>query len=191
MSDHHDLAGQLTGRTVVLRPVSTPDVGWLYELATTDSRALAWRLHGSTPSPEAFQWMLWDNVLAQFVVFDVRSGERAGLVSLYNPNFTAGYVYLGVMIGERFRSGPRTLEALVLLVNRAFQAWPFRKIYLEAPRYSLEMASSALDLPGLEVEVTLEDSDYSGGTYHDTLICSFSRSAWDDLQDVVAPWIPT
>lgn len=127
----------LHDRTVTLRPVLARDIDLLYMWATDPLAADTWRYRGVTPSPEAFQRSLWENVIAQYLVISRVDAQPRGLVGLYNANLASGYAYAyALSAGTALRSGA-SVRGLLLLGDMAFRRWPLRRIYLETSSKAL------------------------------------------------------
>ena len=127
----------LEDRTVTLRPVLARDTDLLYLWATDPLTADTWRYRGTTPSPEAFQRSLWENVIAQYLVISRASAQPLGLVGLYNANLASGYAYAYALAAGTSLGSGAAVRGLVLLGDLAFRRWPLRRIYLETTSRSL------------------------------------------------------
>ncbi len=66
------------GRRAVLVPISASDIEWLRMLLTSEGVGFRHELRGHTPSPAEFDRVLWEGVLAQFMVASGASRSWCG-----------------------------------------------------------------------------------------------------------------
>src|SRR5262245_61152949 len=81
----------LSGRRVRLRAVVASDYEFLFLLSADDRTGPHWRYRGMPPRPEEFVRDLWHGVLVQYLVEDIESQERLGLVAAYDANLRDGH----------------------------------------------------------------------------------------------------
>lgn len=120
---------RLNAPSLHLRAVEPPDVPQLYRMAVAPEAITRWRLRGTSPSPDQFERLLWDSILAQFVVTDERN-EALALVSAYNAH-SDGYAYLSVL--SRSDAPGVGLHGTALLLVYLFDTFPLRIVYGESP----------------------------------------------------------
>jgi RimJ/RimL family protein N-acetyltransferase len=132
----------LSGRRVRLRAVVASDYDFLFVLATDPRTAPSWRYRSAPPRPEEFVRDLWHNVLVQYLVEHVDTGERLGLVVAYNANGRDGHCYFSALFRPDMRVWP--LEGLGLFVNYLFTEFDFIKLYAEVIEYNLPAFASAI-----------------------------------------------
>jgi RimJ/RimL family protein N-acetyltransferase/acyl carrier protein len=159
---------------VTMRPVRSDDLGFLYDLATADEVAFRWRFRGAIPTFEAFQASLTQGVLTQLVVTSAKDMRSLGEVVVYNANQTHRIAYVaGVFIPDLHLTGVAA-EAFQLFVRYVFQAWDFRKLYMETPAYNFDQISSGAGR-WFEIEGVLKDFTYLDGRYWDEYILAITR----------------
>jgi len=163
------------GRYVRLRPVRDLDRPFLYSLMTDKSVGVRWRFRGALPRPESFDRLLWEGILAQYVIEGRESGVTKGLVASWSANLNAGIANLGVLLAPEYMSHGTGIEAGILFARYLFDTWSLRKLYLEAPEFNCDQFGSAIG-NYLHVEGILRDHDYYGGRYWDSYILAFYRA---------------
>lgn len=83
---------------------------------------------------------LWRGVYAQYVVLDRSTGQRAGLVGLYNVAVDAGRAYAFALAEPRL--SPLVTEGFGLLCRWGFDHQCFQRIYIETPEFNLSQFGS-------------------------------------------------
>jgi len=168
---------------VRLRPVEPSDLPFLYRLATEGETAERWRYRGVTPDRQTFANQLWDNVLTQSIVERVADHRAIGLVCAYNANLRDGFVYVAAVCDMPFSRTGLCAESLLLLAERVFRNWSFRKIYFEAPAFNYEQfASGANDY--FREEARLQDHTFYAGRYWDLVVGSMTREGFLAVTDL-------
>lgn len=167
-----------TGRLVALRPVRDADLAFLFALLTDPAVGGRWRFRGAVPRPETFERMLWEGVLAQFVVEGAHDGVARGLVSCYGANLNSGTANLAVALLPSATGVGLGTEAFVLFVDYLFATWTLRKCYLEVPAFNLAQFASAIGRY-FHLEGVLSAHEYYAGRYFDSAILACWR---EDLQ---------
>lgn len=166
-----------------LRPLNDGDYRLLRANEMSAALTFRWRFHGEHLAPERYSAQLWDGVLCQFVVERVSDSAVLGHVALYNADHVNGHCYLA---GAKFSSaeGIEFIVGLLLLVEHAFQGWPMRKIYLEAPEYNYSQFDGAEGWL-MDVEGRLSEHTFLDGRYWDLVIGSISRVRWERVRSRV------
>lgn len=172
-----DTFARLWGKWVALRPLMPGDHEFLYRIAVDPRMIVRWRLRGTTPSPEQFPHLLWQNVLAQFVVERVSDRMAIGTVTAYNADHRNGIVYLAVVIVPEFEKSGWALESVAIFVEYVFRCWTFRKIYVEAVEFNFAEYSSGLGRY-FQLEGCLRDREYFDGRYWHVYIAALHRDDW-------------
>src|SRR5262249_53583526 len=116
----------LSGRRVRLRAVVASDYEFLFRLATDERTGPRWRYRGLPPRPEEFVRDLWQQVLVQFLVERVDSGEPLGLVVAYEATMRDRHCHIAMLFRADVVVWP--LEALVLFINFLFEEFAFNKL---------------------------------------------------------------
>lgn len=176
----------LQSPSVRLRTLERRDYDALYHSAIDPVRGSRWRFRGRTPSPEAFESMLFDGVLAQFAVASRSSDRCIGLVAAYNPDLGSGHVAFAFykVFGNESPGGAMT-EAAVLFLQHCFDSWPLRKVFIELPSFNRGLVTTMEDMGLATFEGSQLDYFYSNGAFHDLLHLSISRETWLNR---MAPW---
>jgi RimJ/RimL family protein N-acetyltransferase len=180
---HDELAvPSLRARHVYLRPLTARDYPYLQMVEAGTELTFRWRLRGATPSPEQWAKMIWNQVLAQFMVVG-RSGDKPiGLVSVYRANFQDRYAYLSATRFEPNRPSPLMMLGVFLFLKYVFTSWDFRKLYMELPEFNMPQFASGLGRY-FEVEGRLRDHFYFDGRYWDQLTLATYRDVWQRHRD--------
>lgn len=167
------LAPVLSGHGLRLDPVTPADTDFLYTLAVAPETSYRWRYRGVPPSFEQFAADLWKQVLVQLVARPA-GGEPVGHLMAYNPDSTAGNVYLGAVFVPTFAGTGLAAHAVGQFVRYLFHCFPLTKVYLEVPGYNWPQVSSG-EGSLFEVEGRLRDHDYYAGRRWDRWICAVYR----------------
>jgi RimJ/RimL family protein N-acetyltransferase len=164
-------------RHIRLRVISDQDSFFLYDLMTSPLSGGRVRFAGATPSPDKIAGSLWESVLAQFIVEGVDSGQPLGLIAITSPNFRDGFAYLSAIGVPEVQGAGLIAEGIALGFNYAFNAWPFRKIYMESTEESYQGFKSGIGRFFVE-EGRLREHVFWNGHYMDLLILAFYRETW-------------
>jgi len=164
------LAPVLAGHGLRLDPVTPEDTDFLYTLAVAPETSYRWRYRGVPPSFEQFAADLWKQVLVQLVARR-NGGERVGHLMAYNPDSTAGNVYLGAVFVPAYAGTGLAAHAVAQFVRYLFHCFPLTKVYLEVPGYNWPQVSSG-EGSLFQVEGRLRDHDYYAGRRWDRWICA-------------------
>lgn len=163
-------------RTAAIRPIQSGDYDWLYALSVSGDNGLRWRYRGRTPSLTEFGNDLWAGVHSQFVVCRRSDLRPVGLVGLVNANVQACHCEL-FAVAEPGIGGP-VIEAVLMLLERAFNEFEFNKVWIRATQRNLEQFASIERF--CDHEGTLSDYEYSGGTFSALVILSLGQASWND-----------
>lgn len=164
-------------RRVHLRTIRESDGPFLYDLMSSPEAGGRVRFAGATPSPEQVRSTLWESVLAQFVVVANDSGHPKGLVAITSPNFRDGFAYMSALATPTAQRWGIVIEGVVLAFNYAFNAWPFRKLYMEATDTSYRSFRSGLNELFVQ-EGRLKDHVFWNGAFVDLNILAVYRETW-------------
>jgi acyl carrier protein len=167
----------LRGGRAELHPVTQADYDFLYRLEVGDPRSILWRHSGRTPRPEDFAASLWNGVVASFVITDLTTATRCGVVTFYDERPAAGIIYVAAMVGFETRGTIVGPEAIRLAIDHAFAAWPIRMIVVETIEPNLKQFESSL-ASVLRYEGRITDAEFAAGRYWDKIFCTIRRSAW-------------
>ncbi len=169
---------QRVGNFFRLAPVLPSSVPFLYELAIAPDVGFRWRYRGAVPSYQQFESELWQGMLVQFMVESLETGQPAGHVICYNPDFALGHAYVGAaMVGSYGGSGI-AVEPVALFTQYLFDVWPFRKLYFEMPEFNYRQFASVTG-SALQVEGRLQGHEYYRGRRWDRLILAAYRDEGD------------
>jgi RimJ/RimL family protein N-acetyltransferase len=168
----------LSTRRVRLRPLVPTDYDYLYALTTDEEVNARWRFRGTSPNPEQFAKLLWQNALVQFVVEHRESGKRIGYLSAFDANERNGWCHISVVIDPGLSHTGWALESFALFFNYLFETFNMRKLYGEVlePAYA-DLASGAGNW--FRVEGRLVDHEYFGGRFCDLVLLALHRSDWE------------
>ncbi len=182
MQSFSDRSSHLTGRHVILRPVMPADYDSLRMLELSGSMMPNWRHRGVTPSPEQWAHMLWQSVLAQFIVVETAGDTAIGLVVAYGADSDSGFAYVAATKFDLTRKDPYFLSGLGVFIDYLFTFFSLRKLYFETFDMNLEaFASSVGSL--LEQEGRLVNHAYFDGRHLDLSILALYRDRWMEWMD--------
>lgn len=168
----------VVGALVSLRAIVPSDLDFLFAL-TTDPRLIdRWRFRGAPPNPDDFYQLLWQGVLAQYLVTRTDSGAPVGLVCAYDYH-PSGRAYLAALEHpELIRSG-LILEGVALFLDYVFRRWDLHTLYIETLDLSFDdFASNRLGL--FERVGRLKQHHFYDGRYQDLHVFRLQRSTWLD-----------
>jgi hypothetical protein len=164
----------LQTRSVVFTPARPEDGPDLYRgLARTGMRVL--------PPVDAFSAALDGSPDGDAVVFAIRlraTGEIVGAGSLRDRD-PAGHVKVGIYLDVDRTPPGAGAEAMMLLVNYAFAAWPqVRKVYILTTDASRDRFRSAVSR--MPLEAVLPGHVYFLGRLWDLYYYAIGRQAWEE-----------
>jgi RimJ/RimL family protein N-acetyltransferase/acyl carrier protein len=168
--------GRLEGPDVRLRPVMVEDEPYLAALHVWGDALVRFRLRGRTPSPEGMRRLLWEEILAQFIV-TCRDGRRVGVVSAFELDARNRTVHLAVIEDPEWVGSGLALEGVAVFLSYLFAQFDLRKVYAEclADNYAA-FASGAGRV--FDVEGRLREHEYVDGRYEDVYLLAVERSRW-------------
>jgi RimJ/RimL family protein N-acetyltransferase len=181
-----DAVPVLTGRHVRLRAVQQSDYPFLVELQSAPENLIRWRYRGATLSPEQIIQSLWQGVLAQFLVVRADTDQPVGLVVCYNPEFRHSYAYLAMIVTPECERSGWIFEANALFLTYLFEAFGFRKIYLEVIEFNYHKLASG-DGTLFHVEGCLKDHEYHLGHRWHLYTLAIYRDEWHHTLARVLP----
>ena len=167
IDDHSQL---LVGRHILLRPLTAKDPPALYEIACSDSVARRWRFQGLLPTYEAFVGALDQGVFVQYVVSTKTKHRTCGMVTAYNSNLKDRYCFVAGFADKLAQRGGLGVESFLTFLRYLFLTVDYRKIYIEAPGYSLPQYKSTVDKGVLTEEGRLREHYFLDGQYWDQYI---------------------
>jgi RimJ/RimL family protein N-acetyltransferase len=168
----------LAGRHVRLRPITPADYDYLYELETNELLTWRWRHRATTPRPEHFVDMLWQSILAQFVIEHRETKQRLGRVLAYEANDRNGWCHFAIVADPSLNRSGWILEAMALFLNYLFRNWNFRKLYAESPEFAFDDIASGAG-SAFRIEGRLKDHEWFDGRYWDLLLLAMYREDFD------------
>lgn len=170
----------LQGRYTRLRPLTPEFIDELFHLAMLNLVPWQWR---APETPDAFRETLWQGVLVQFQVEDIRTGRPVALVRADNANLFFGHAYLTMMLHPAFRMKAWPLEGTVLFGHYLFTKFNLQHLYAETTTSGFEQFKSGAGRL-FEVEGRLRNRALVNGRREDLYILTFTRERW--LTDGVA-----
>ena len=176
------------GRRVRLRPITPRDYEELYVIATEPAAGLLWRYRGATPGPEAFVRHLWEGVLVQRLVVERDRGRTLGLVGLGSADLVAGHASCFAYLRADALGQGLGVEAVVLLLEEAFQIWPLEKVYFEVPGFGLPQFRSAVGRYVFE-EGRLRAHAWAMDRHWDLHVLALTRATWEGPGRRLRSWV--
>jgi RimJ/RimL family protein N-acetyltransferase len=164
-----------------VRPQDEPRyLSMLEQAANTGSL----RLNIPTFGPKEVEAELWFNVLAQFLVWDKPNGFPVALTSIYDVGGAQAVASVHATLDPTLATLDVCAEILPLLVQYAFNCWPFRKVYIRyasgAPELDLWHAVLQSDGSSLWQRVGVQVGQLNvAGAYSDVEIYELTRERWE------------
>jgi RimJ/RimL family protein N-acetyltransferase len=165
----------MVSRHTRLRPPTPPFLDELYELAATDQIPWIWNTPGETL--EAFRQSLWQGVIVQHAIEDLRSGRSVGLLIAYNANIMHRYSYFSIVLLPEYRLRVWPLEGALLFVNYVFRRFNLRNLYAETIGPHFSQFKSGVG-KFFEVEGQYRDRVVINGATHDLYVLTITRDRW-------------
>ena len=132
--------------------------------------------------PETFGEVLWNGVLAQFVVVSVDTGQPVGLVSTYGADHRNGTCFVAVLVEEDHRLSGWAAEGFLLTLDYVFGNWPMRKIYADVLARNMDQFRSAASTIFVQ-EGLLRQHELVDGAYEDVHLLACRKSDFDRFVD--------
>jgi hypothetical protein len=164
----------MKGRFTRLRPLTPQFAEELYELAALNQIPWQWR---APETPAAFQESLWQSVLVQYQVEELRSGRPVAFVRADNANLFFGHAYLTMMLLPEFKMRVWPLEGGLLFGHLLFTKFNLQHLYAETPSSLLEQFRSGVGKL-FDVEGQLRNRVVLNGRREDLFILTFTRERW-------------
>jgi RimJ/RimL family protein N-acetyltransferase len=170
-----DAAIPMVGRRTRLRSPSQVFLDELYDLAITN--AIPWQWQTAAETPETFRTSLWQGVLAQLAIAELRSNREVGLMTAYRANLQDGYTYLSMTLLPEFRLRGWPLEGAILFTNYLFVKFNLRKVYAETSDSFISQFKSGVGT-AFELEGHFADRLIVNGKPQDLYVLATSRERW-------------
>lgn len=167
----------LTGKHVILRPITRDDYKDIFRFQTDMRQLYLWWADRDILSfeefVEDFQRRLRRFIQTIFIIESVNEKKTVGMIYSYNANLIDRYAYLCVYLSPEYVGKNMGPEASKLFANYLFQYYGFRKLYAEIISYnqgSLRLAR----WNGFVQEGCLKEYRWFGHRYWDLHILSIS-----------------
>lgn len=171
------------GSTVRLRPLEPSDVSLLYRAAFEPAVSERWRFRGRTTSLAAFEQMLYEGVLSQYLACPLDSPEPVAIVSAYQPDLANGHVHLSFQslrsAGGEGRRGA-SYEAMLLFLSLLFETFPLHILFARVPRFNRQVLAGLVPDPFDPVGSFPEYFFHDGG-YEADDVFALRRAAWEPI----------
>lgn len=164
----------MQGRYTRLRPLTPQFTEELYELATLNRIPWQWR---APETPDAFRESLWQGVLVQYQVEELRTGRPVAFLRADNANLFFGHAYLTFMMHPDYRMRAWPLEGTVLFGHYLFTKFNLQHLYAETPASHYEQFKSGAGTL-FEVEGRLRNRVVVNGRREDLYILTVTRDRW-------------
>lgn len=174
-------ASGLRGGTTQLVAVHRGHDDLLWRLHIDGDHLVDYRLRGRVPSPEAFRAMVWEGVLAQFLVA-LDDGRVLGLVSAVQPDFRNRHAHVAVIVEPEWRDTGLVIDGLARFLSYLFTQFDLRKVYAEVLERNLGGFASG-DGRFFTVEGRMVDHEYVDGGYEDMLLLATTRERWRQVHE--------
>lgn len=183
----------LTGKRVVLRPVTPEDYSTLYRWETDVETLYLWKPQGAVLRYEDFIQGLrtgGNGVHVQMLAAERSTGQAIGLVYSFDVSLVNGYASFCIYLDPPHTGMGLGVEAGYLFVNYLMTYYPFRKLYTDIYSYnehSLHVASKI----GFVIEGTLKAHRWFDGRYWDLHKLALYRDAWEKCKSALVPLVDT
>jgi RimJ/RimL family protein N-acetyltransferase len=168
---------------IALRPVRPNDYEWIFELETHPLLIHRWRFTGTTPAPEQFQRLLWEKVVAQFLIIEKASNRRVGLVLMYGLDALSGTAQIAIVAHPDFHRTSLAIDGTIVFIDYVFASWNLLKLYGESMGFNFGQFArqdnrrmKTEDV--FRVEGILREHSYLGGRFWDKIITAMYKSDW-------------
>lgn len=187
LGDVHHYVGVLSGQgsppperwpssRPVLRAPTHHDHDYLFQLHVTGEPLVRFRLRAMTPSPEAFHRLLWDGVLAQFVV-STEGGDPVGLVSCLGADLRNRHAHLAVLADPAWRGTGLLVAGAWQFIGYLFAHFDLRKLYAEVLSSNFRRLRTGAGRLFV-VEGRLSAHEFVDGGYEDLYLLALDRERW-------------
>jgi hypothetical protein len=164
----------MAGRHTQLRPLTPQFTEQLYELASLNRIPWQWR---APETPQAFHESLWQGVLVQYQVEELRTGRPVAFVRADNANLFFGHAYLTMMLHPEFKMRVWPLEGALLFGHLLFMKFNLQHLYAETPSSLYDQFKSGVGKL-FDVEGQLRNRVVLNGRREDLFILTFTRERW-------------
>jgi acyl carrier protein len=174
--------------SLTLEVPTQADFEYLFHLHTVGEHLVRYRLRAATPSPDAFHRLLWEGVVAQFLV-RADSGAAVGLVSCFGADFRNRHAHIGVLGDPSWQQSGVLIAGAWKFVTYLFTHFDLRKIYAEVLSSNFgNLATGAGRL--FCIEGRLSDHEYVEGRYEDLFVLALDRQRWTEQHARRTPPVP-
>ncbi|MDH5675262.1 MAG: GNAT family N-acetyltransferase [Myxococcales bacterium] len=156
----------------------------LYEITLEPDVARSWEPSYQGGSFEDWMRRLWNGVFCQYGVRrrdlegDVAvNASIDGLARCYGANLRHGTGRVAVFTSQRTHLAGLGMEAVALLIDFLFHAYPFRKLYAEALEYNYAKFADAAGTI-FDIEAVLRGHEIHDGKAWDSYLLAVSREKW-------------
>ncbi|MBI4936461.1 MAG: GNAT family N-acetyltransferase [Actinobacteria bacterium] len=160
----------------------------LHRILNQPGNVVRWRFHGALLASEEFVRSLQAEDSQTFVAIERGTSRVLGLACTYGVNLRHGYAYIAVAVDESVLGGGYGAEAGALLISYLFETFPFRKLYMEIPDFTVASVEGRMT-DAFQKEGVLRSHFLAMGSYWDTHIFAVYREQW--LLQVLSGQTPT
>lgn len=172
------------GRWVILSPISADDYATLFSWRTDLGSMYLWQHQRRVPTFEEFAEgavQLFRSTLT-LIIRERRSGNRIGLLQLYNINFQDGWAYFMMYLIESHRNRFYGGEAALAFGDYAFAYFNFRKVYAEVFGFNKFVLDSLL-AQGFIEEGRLRGHTFWNGKFWDVHHLALCRDKFNAIRE--------
>jgi RimJ/RimL family protein N-acetyltransferase len=169
----------ITGYRVMLRPVTSDDIPFIYRLGRAEPTAhFSWPQAVHSPSEQQFTQAIALNVMAHFIVIGLKTGDPIGYVVAHDADLEHGTVHMGIFLLPTHQKVGLGAEAGGLLLKYLFEQDSIRKVYGTA----IDQTSPTRGWNRLfRQEACLREHCWFHGRYWNEYIFAIHRRDWNDL----------
>lgn len=122
--------------------------------------------------------MLWEGILAQWMISSLDSDEPIGHCSFYGANATNKHCFFQLWIDPTHRRGGWPIEGAILALDVVMHRFDMRKVYIEVAESLLPQYESIMSVPGIAEEGRLKQHIFLDGREQDVHIIALYRDRW-------------
>jgi RimJ/RimL family protein N-acetyltransferase len=124
---------------------------------------------------------MWDDVLSQYLIEQLSTGEAIGHVVAHQPRLIHGTAHVAIIVRPDLYGKGWPLEGAGLFVDYLFRVFPLRKLYAETVEYNYDSSFAHGAGRFFSEEARLKAHHYYDGRYWDAVVLSLYRDDWNAL----------
>jgi len=168
-------------RSLVLRRLQLTDLPYIASLMEFDEVLGRWRFSHTCPNPQVLPSAIWEGVLTQVIVEDTADRADLGLLICHNASLREGWAYLAALTTRGERPNVRFVGALLQFIDSIFDAWPFRRLYIDS-RESAHALINSIESHFAEPVARLPAHRFARGEFEAEVVVLICRDRWNSFR---------